>query len=129
VSNAIGIISDHKEFNDPNVVKVVVDKNNFALYFSREPIPSLKKGAEKVAMLKQTGIIAFRREFLLNFDRLSPTPLEKIESVDMLRFLELGYKVKIVVIRLPLYSVDTKKDLLFVEKRMKKDKLMKYYLN
>ncbi len=128
ISNLGAPITNRQEHNDSNVVKVVVDKNNFALYFSREPIPSFKKGAREVPMLKQTGIIAFRRDFLIKFNNMPPTPLELIESVDMLRLLENGFKVKMIFSDYPLFSVDTKEDLGFVEKKMAKDDLIKSYL-
>ena len=125
ISNLAVPITDIKEYNDPNVVKVVTDKNNFALYFSREPIPSLKKGAMKAPMLKQTGIIAFRRNFLIKFNKMKPTPLELVESIDMLRLLENRLKVKIAPFKGSLYSVDTKRDLGFVKNKMINDKLVK----
>jgi len=123
VVNLMAPIRTLKEYEDPNEVKVVVDNNNFALYFSREPIPSRKKGAVGIPMLKQVCIIPFRRDFLIEFSRLEPTPLEKIESIDMLRILEHGYKVKMVLTRFETYSVDTPEDLRFVEEQMKNDSL------
>ena len=127
VVNLMAPIRTIKEHEDPNEVKVVVDKNNYALYFSREPIPSRKKGATEVTMLKQVCIIPFRRDFLIEFSRLEPTPLEKVESVDMLRVLEHGYKVKMVFSDFATYSVDTPDDLRSVEEHMKKDTLLARY--
>jgi 3-deoxy-manno-octulosonate cytidylyltransferase (CMP-KDO synthetase) len=127
VTNLMARIRTRKEYEDPNEVKVVVDKYNHALYFSREPIPSRKKGATKIPMLKQVCIIPFRRDFLVEFSRLEPTPLEKIESVDMLRILEHGYKVKMVLTKFETYSVDTPEDLRFVEERMTRDPLPNQY--
>jgi 3-deoxy-manno-octulosonate cytidylyltransferase (CMP-KDO synthetase) len=127
VVNLMAPIRTLKEYEDPNEVKVVVDNNNYALYFSREPIPSRKKGAAEIQMLKQVCIIAFRRDFLIEFSRLEPTPLEKVESVDMLRILEHGYKVKMVLTKFETYSVDTPEDLRFVEERMKNDPLVGKY--
>jgi 3-deoxy-manno-octulosonate cytidylyltransferase (CMP-KDO synthetase) len=127
VVNLMAPIRTQKEHEDPNEVKVVVDSNNYALYFSREPIPSRKKGAAEVPMLKQVCIIPFRRDFLIEFSRLEPTPLEKIESVDMLRVLEHGYKVKMVFSDFETYSVDTPEDLRSVEERMKSDPLLIKY--
>jgi 3-deoxy-manno-octulosonate cytidylyltransferase (CMP-KDO synthetase) len=114
VVNLMANMKDVNEFEDPNEVKVVVDKNNNALYFSREPIPSRKKGISKVPMYKQVCIIPFRRDFLLEYNKMDPTPLETIESVDMLRILENGYKVKMVLTDYETYSVDTKEDLMKV---------------
>jgi 3-deoxy-manno-octulosonate cytidylyltransferase (CMP-KDO synthetase) len=123
VVNLMAPIWTLNEYEDPNEVKVVVDNNNYALYFSREPIPSRKKGAVEIPMLKQMGIIPFRRDFLIEFSRLEPTPLERVESVDMLRILEHGYKVKMVLTRFETHSVDTPEDLRFVEEQMKSDSL------
>jgi 3-deoxy-manno-octulosonate cytidylyltransferase (CMP-KDO synthetase) len=121
VANLMGPLISKEDQADPNEVKVVVDKNNFALYFSREPIPSWKKGAKDVPMLKQVCLIPFRRDFLIKFNRLPMTPLEIVESVDMLRVLEHGYKVKMVPTKYRTYSVDTVSDLKYAERLMKKD--------
>ena len=97
--NVVNLMADMatvKEFEDPNEVKVVVDRNNDALYFSREPIPSRKKGVDKVPMRKQVCIIPFRRDYLLHFNEMEESPLEIIESVDMMRILEHGDKVRMV---------------------------------
>lgn len=127
ITNLMAPLKSKKEHEDPNEVKVVVDRNNFALYFSREPIPSRKKGIKEVPMYKQVCIIPFRRSFLIKFNRLVSTPLEIVESVDMLRVLEHGYKVKMVLTEFETYSVDTKGDLRQVERFMKKDSLMRLY--
>jgi len=127
VVNLMGKLKDIQEHEDPHEVKVVVDKDDFALYFSREPIPSRKKGAKDIKMLKQVCIIPFRRDFLLTFNRLKQTRLEIVESVDMLRLLESGYKVKMVYSSYETYSVDTAQDLRKVEKLMKRDELVKKY--
>ncbi len=127
VANLMSPLKNHEEFEDPNEVKVVVDKNGFALYFSREPIPSVKKGGENIPMMRQLCIMPFRRDFLLTFNNLPPTPLEIIESIDMLRLLENGYKVKIVPAESDSYSVDTPEDLAKVEQLMKNDPLLARY--
>ena len=93
--NVVNLMADMdtlEEFEDPNEVKVVVDRNNDALYFSREPIPSRKKGADKVPMRKQVCIIPFRRDYLIRFNEMEESPLEICESVDMMRILEHGKK-------------------------------------
>ena len=127
VVNLMAPLKTKEEHEDPNEPKVVVDLNNFALYFSREPIPSWKKGAKEVPMLKQVCIIPFTRDFLLKFNELTPTPLEIIESVDMNRILEHGYKVKMVLENYETYSVDTPEDLAKVEKLMANDQLVIKY--
>lgn len=128
--NVVNLMADIKtieEFEDPNEVKVVVDMNNNAIYFSREPIPSRKKGVEDVPMLKQVCIIPFQRDFLLKFNELESTPLEIIESVDMMRVIEHGYKVKMVFTEAQTLSVDTADDLSRVEKLMENDPLNRNY--
>jgi len=127
VVNLMARLDTREEHEDPNEVKVVVDRQGFALYFSREPIPSRKKGVDDVPMLKQVCIIPFRRDFLLKFNNLPPTPLEIIESVDMLRVLEHGYRVKMVMSDHRTYSVDTPEDLACVDTCMENDTLMKKY--
>jgi 3-deoxy-manno-octulosonate cytidylyltransferase (CMP-KDO synthetase) len=130
VSNLMAPLKTREEHDDPNEVKVVVDRNNFALYFSREPIPSWKKDAKSVPMLKQVCIIPFRRDFLVHFNEMETTPLEIIESVDMLRVIEHGYKVKMIPTDKDTYSVDTLEDLKRVEALMKKkDTLKEKYRN
>lgn len=127
VVNLMAPLRNRKEHSDPNEVKVVVDQRGFALYFSREPIPSRKKGAKNLPMFKQVCIIPFRRDFLLKFNRLTPTPLEIVESVDMLRVLEHGHEVRMIRSDHITYSVDTPEDLKHVEKKMANDILMKRY--
>lgn len=128
VTNLMAPLNTKEEHIDPNEVKVVVDQYNFALYFSREPIPSDKKEKNEGFRFKQVCIIPFKSDFLLTFNDLKPTPLEQIESVDMLRVLEQGYSVKMVPTKYETYSVDTKEDLNRVEKIMKNDSLAKKYL-
>jgi 3-deoxy-manno-octulosonate cytidylyltransferase (CMP-KDO synthetase) len=127
VVNLMGLLKSREEHDDPNEVKVVVDQHNFALYFSREPIPSWKKGAKNLLMLKQICVIPFRRDFLLKFNELPQTPLEIAESVDMLRVLEHGFKVKMVQVSFDTYSVDTHEDLNKVEQLMSVDPLFSSY--
>ena len=126
--NLMAPIKSIEEHNDPNCPKVVVDKNNFALYFSREPIPSSKKwkGGD-YAKYKQVCIMPFTREYLLKFNELEPTPLEIIESIDMNRFLEHGYRVKMVLEDFKTQAVDTPEDLKKVEEYMIWDSLIKIY--
>lgn len=127
IVNLMAPLKSQEEQGDPNAVKVVTDLESSALYFSREPIPSWKKGAKEVPMYKQVCIIPFRRDFLIKFNKLKMTPLEVVESVDMLRVLEHGYKVKMVRTKYDTYSVDTEEDLRKVENLMLKDRLMKGY--
>ena len=116
VVNLMTKIFTIEEFEDYNEPKVVVDRNNYAIYFSREPIPSRNKGITKVPMYKQVCIIPFRRDYLLAFNRMPETDLEKIESIDMNRIIEHGEKIKMVEIKGPVKSVDTVEDLNLVSK-------------
>lgn len=126
-ANLMAEIKRREEQNDPNEIKVVVDRNNYALYFSREPIPSYNKGMKEIPRFKQVCLIPFRRGFLIQFNKLEPTPLEKAESIDMLRILEHGYKVKMVISPYNTYSLDTTEDLKRVEKLMQDDPLIHLY--
>ena len=127
VVNLMAKMKTLEEQMDPNEVKVVTSLNGDALYLSREPIPSKKKTAEEVTVYKQVCIIPFSRDFLIEFNNLTPTPLEIIESVDMLRILEHGMQVKMVETEYETYSVDTPEDLKKVEKKMLNDRLMNHY--
>ena len=118
VTNLYGKIETDKELKDCNVVKVVCDLENNAMYFSREPIPNGVNGAN-CDSFKQYGIIAFQRDFLLKYISLKPTPLEKAESVDMLRILEHGIKLKMILTKQNIYTVDTPEELFQVENLMK----------
>ncbi|MBI3899042.1 MAG: 3-deoxy-manno-octulosonate cytidylyltransferase [Gammaproteobacteria bacterium] len=129
VVNLMAHIDNVEDFEDPNEVKVVIDLKGDALYFSREAIPSRKKGVTKVPMLKQVCIIPFRRDYLLRFNSLSPTPLEVIESVDMMRILEHGEKVRMIMTNAQTVSVDTPEDHAYVNELMRTDSLMPSYSN
>lgn len=127
IVNLMSRMSSIDEFEDPNEVKVVVDIHDNALYFSREPIPSRKKGVAEVPMLKQVCVIPFRRNYLLKFNDMQSTPLEKIESVDMLRILEHGGQVHMVLTDISTVSVDTPSDLEEVARIMERDTLISSY--
>lgn len=127
VVNLMADIESVEEFEDPNEVKVVVDNCNNALYFSREPIPSRKKGVADVPMRKQVCIMPFRRDYLLHFNAMAQTPLEIIESVDMMRVLENGGQVRMVPTAYKTWSVDTPQDLAYVEQKMHDDPLISRY--
>jgi 3-deoxy-manno-octulosonate cytidylyltransferase (CMP-KDO synthetase) len=119
VVNLLGKIESIAEFEDRNCIKVVCDLNGDALYFSREPVPTRSK-VPVVPMGKQVCVIPFRRNFLLEYTRMSPTPLEVAESVDMMRILEHGLKVRMVPTIHNSKSVDTEADRANVEKLMAK---------
>jgi len=127
VVNLMALMGSASEFEDPNEVKVVIDKSSDAIYFSREPIPSRKQGVQQVPMLKQVCIIPFRRDYLLKFNEMEETELERIESVDMMRIIENGQKVRMVMTNTDTLSVDTPQDLKNVEKKMEDDGVMNKY--
>ncbi|PJZ70303.1 3-deoxy-manno-octulosonate cytidylyltransferase [Leptospira perolatii] len=127
VVNLMADLLNKKEQEDANEVKVVTDLADNALYFSREPIPSWKKGGENLRMLKQLGLISFKKEYLLKFNSLPQTPLEIAESVDMLRFLEHGVPIRMIHSNAVTYSVDTPADLEVVREKMKSDTLRLLY--
>jgi len=118
VVNLLGKIKDDAEFEDRNCIKVVCDLQSNALYFSREPIPTRCKVAD-IPMGKQVCIIPFRRDFLIEYTELVPTPLEVAESVDMMRVLEHGMAVRMAPTRHSTQAVDTMEDLRKVEALMR----------
>lgn len=99
-----------EEAEDPAVVKVVTDRDGFALYFSRSWIP-FPRHPDYSTVRKHVGIYAYRRDFLLTFANLAPTPLECTESLEQLRALEHGYRIKMVETNFSPMSVDTPEDL------------------
>jgi 3-deoxy-manno-octulosonate cytidylyltransferase (CMP-KDO synthetase) len=119
VTNLLGRIDDDAEHQDPNCIKVVCARNGDALYFSRQPIPTRGRVAD--ALGKQICVIPFRRDYLVDYTRLTPTPLEAAESVDMLRILEHGGRVRMVPTIHATYSVDTESDRARAESVMRDD--------
>ena len=117
IVNLVAPIKSIEEFQDRNCIKVVCDLAGNALCFSREPIPTLVK-EKNVPMNKQVCIIPFRRDFLLEYNRLTPTPLEVAESVDMMRVLEHGKDVKMIPTAYETHAVDTVEDLAHVQALM-----------
>ena len=102
-------MKDEDEQRNPNNVKVVCDKAGYALYFSRSLMPYPRKGGCPV--YKHIGIYAYRREFLLKYAKMEPTPLEKAESLEQLRALENGFRIKVVETKASFVGVDTPEDL------------------
>jgi 3-deoxy-manno-octulosonate cytidylyltransferase (CMP-KDO synthetase) len=113
VTNLLGQIKDIAEFEDRNCIKVVCDLNGDAMYFSREAIPTRCK-VDKIPMGKQVCIIPFRRDYLIEYTKLAPTPLEIAESIDMMRILENGMNVRMVPTLHNTHAVDTPADLIKV---------------
>jgi len=104
---------EEAEKENPNNVKVVTDRNGYALYFSRSlmPYPRVNTG---VQVYKHIGIYAYKREFLLQYAAMESTPLENTESLEQLRALENGYKIKVLKSNFKFVGVDTQEDLLKV---------------
>ena len=127
VSNLMAKLNSEEEVQNGNNVKVVTDCNGHALYMSREAIPSIKKYSEAFDTYKQLGLIGFTGQMLVDFTKLKPTPLEIIESVDMNRVLEHGYKIKMAVTEFETDAVDIPSDLIRVNLKMKNDILFKTY--
>ena len=125
----LATVATEEEANDPNEVKIVTDSRGYALYFSRAAIPTNLRGEGTGSILKQICIIPMTKDFLQTFINLSPTPLEISESIDMLRLLEHGYKVKIIKTEKKVKSVDTAEDLVIAEKLLLHDPTLKLYYN
>ena len=127
-SNLAAPIETREEFEDRNTIKAVIDGNGDFLYFSREPVPSAHvKGWDAVPRFKQVCVIPFTRQGLATFASLAQTPLEQAESIDMLRFLENGIKIRAVETHYATHSVDTPADLAAVEALMREDSLVALY--
>lgn len=128
-SNLISKITSSEEFHDPNTIKVVRDNAGFALYFSREPIPTTRyQAGEPAQAYKQVCVIPFWQDTLTKFLELPSTTLELAESIDMLRILEHGYRVKLVESLFDTHAVDDPKDVPLVEDLMRKDPITPLYL-
>lgn len=127
VVNIMSRLRTYEQFDDKNNVKVIANHNSDAIYYSREPIPSPWKGLDDVPMYMQTGIIAFRREVLLHFNKMDETRLEQIESVDMNRIIETGGRIRMVPTEAITIGVDTPKELKDVEELMDDDKTLVQY--
>ena len=117
VATLVKRIETVKELKSPDVVKVVFDYNNYAMYFSRAVIPFVRDSSpkefaiEKTEYYKHIGLYVYRRESLLKFTNIKPTDLEKTEKLEQLRMLENSFKIKVVVTDIESIGVDTPKDL------------------
>lgn len=104
-------IHDWDEISNPNTVKVIVDQNNFALYFSRSPIPFPRDKEAGARYFKHKGIYAFRKQALLDFYKLPMQFLEATEKIECIRYLEYGKKIKMVETTIEGVEIDTPEDL------------------
>ena len=110
VASLMYALKEAEEIENPNHVKVVTDKNNNALYFSRSVIPYQRDKNAAVTYYKHIGIYAFRKEALMNFTFWEMSPLEEVEKLEQLRYLENGIKIKMVVTDEAPISIDTPED-------------------
>ena len=104
------------EYGDPSAVKVVTDQNGYALYFSRSLLPYPRNKSNLFKVYKHVGIYAYTRTFLMQYAAMAPTPLEQVESLEQLRVLENGYKIKVLESSFQGVGVDTQADLDAVNK-------------
>jgi 3-deoxy-manno-octulosonate cytidylyltransferase (CMP-KDO synthetase) len=104
-------IKDWEEINNPNTVKVIVDQNDFALYFSRSPIPFPRDKSVDSKYFKHKGIYAFRKQALLDFTVLPMQFLEATEKIECIRYLEYGKRIKMVETNVQGIEIDTPEDL------------------
>lgn len=118
-------IEDPSEIEDPDVVKVVVDKDNFALYFSRSPIPCRARNSDVThpVYYKHIGLYAYTKDFLFIYRNLPESSLEKAEKLEQLRVLQEGYRIKVVETRYDTVGVDTPEDLEKAKEILKKEGL------
>ncbi|WP_373058900.1 3-deoxy-manno-octulosonate cytidylyltransferase [Zunongwangia sp. H14] len=104
-------LHESDEITNPNNVKVITDKDNFAMYFSRFPIPYPRDNDAPMTYFKHIGIYAFRKQALLDFHNLPMLPLEATERIEAIRFLEYGKKIKMVETNMHTIGIDTPEDL------------------
>mgnify|MGYP003673511590 FL=1 len=104
-------ITDIDEINNPNTVKVIVDQSNFALYFSRSPIPYPRETNVGAKYFKHKGVYAFRKQAILDFYNLPMLPLEASEKIECIRYLEYGKRIKMVETDVQGVEIDTPEDL------------------
>lgn len=112
-------IEDKSEIKNPNVVKVVIDKNGFALYFSRSVIPYSRLQAIPI-YYKHLGLYAYTKDFLFEFTNLPKSRLEMVEGLEQLRALENGYRIKVVETKFDTIGIDTPEDLERAKQAMQK---------
>lgn len=118
MATPIAKIHEKNEALDPSVVKCVIDQNHFALYFSRGLVPYGKKGefSQNITYYRHIGLYVYRKEFLMRFSSLAPTPLQLAEDLEQLKVLESGYRIKTAVVESQSIGVDTPEDLQKVER-------------
>lgn len=113
-------ITSDADINNPNIVKVVRDKNNNALYFSRYPIPYNRDKRNDVKYFKHIGIYGYKKDFLNKYTQMKKTQLELAENLEQLRVLESGYKIKVKETIYDSIGVDTPEDIMKIERQIKR---------
>ncbi|MDD5585284.1 MAG: 3-deoxy-manno-octulosonate cytidylyltransferase [Candidatus Omnitrophica bacterium] len=108
-------IETDEDTNNPNVVKLICDKNDFAIYFSRYPIPYYRDGSIEKKYYKHLGIYAYTKDFLYTFKNLPSSFLENAERLEQLRAIEAGHRIKVIETKFESIGVDTEEDLQKVE--------------
>jgi 3-deoxy-manno-octulosonate cytidylyltransferase (CMP-KDO synthetase) len=118
-------IENEQELGDPNVVKVVVDKNNFALYFSRAAIPFHAQNSEVKSPIyyKHIGLYGYTKDFLFTYKNLPVSNLENTECLEQLRVLEEGFRIKVIETKYETIGVDTPGDLEKVKQYLEREKI------
>lgn len=116
-------LDNMEDVNNPNIVKVICDKNDYAIYFSRNPIPFPRK-LEISNYYKHIGVYAYKRDFVLDYAKMPQTPLEISESLEQLRVLENGYKIKVLETKHKVLGVDTPEDLIKVINYVKENNIV-----
>lgn len=119
MSTLITPLTDLQDLQNPNIVKVVIDKNGYAIYFSRANIPFDREGnIKEIYAYRHMGIYGYTRESILKFTSLPQSALEKIEKLEQLRALENGMKIKVEIVEKATSAVDTAEDIKIVEKEL-----------
>jgi len=123
VASLMRVLADPALIADPNCVKAAVDLQMNALFFSRAAIPYPRDPAARPTYYEHIGVYAFRREALLAFARLAPSPLERVEKIECLRFLENGMRMRMVVTDRAGVEIDTPEDLARAERLLEGGKV------
>ncbi len=111
VASMMQVLSKENEINDPNFVKVAIDKNNNALFFSRSVIPYKRNAQTTITYYEHIGVYAFRKQALLNFTQWPVSPLEDAEKIECLRYLENGVSLRMLIVDYMGIEIDTPEDL------------------
>jgi len=108
VGNALNF---ETEYHTPDMVKVIVDKQSYAIYFSRSPIPYIREKGQTIPVLHHIGLYAYQRDFLLQYTNMPQTPLEKTELLEQLRAIENGYRIRVTETRHRTLEINTPEEL------------------